>query len=89
MRVLAEGQDICRGNDTSTVCGFYDEENDKCWYGLDHTHLCSCANYCANDSCMFCAIHKDFKCMLLCDYIDCDTKACEDFRPVDIKKFYR
>lgn len=89
MIVLAENEDVCAGGEGHTVCGFYDSENDKCYFLLDKMHGRSCANYEANDSCMFCAIQKNFKCMLACDWVSNIQGRCEDFRPIDVKKFYR
>lgn len=89
MIVLDDGEDVCAGGEGHVVCGFYNKENDKCYFRLDDMHGRSCINYAADDSCIFCAIQKNYKCLLICDYISNDSKRCEDFRPVDIKNFRR
>ena len=38
MIVLDDGEDVCAGGEGHTVCGFYDKENDKCYFRLDDMH---------------------------------------------------
>jgi hypothetical protein len=89
MITLDYGEDCCRGSEGHTVCGFYNEEDDTCWYKLNDIHGRACANYCANDSCMFCGVRKGHKCVVTLDFIHPDQKRCEDFRPISISKFTR
>jgi len=89
MIALEIGKDCCKGSDTHTVCGFYNAENDTCWFGITDIHGRTCANYCANDSCLFCGVRKGFKCVVTLDFIGAETKACADFRPIEISKFTR
>lgn len=89
MVVLNPGGDICRGGEGHTVCGFYDSSNDSCWYQLAGMHSRSCTVYCPDDSCMFCGRRKRFKCPVICDYVGNDSRRCDEFIPIDIKKFTR
>ena len=86
---LPYGEDCCRGGKEHSVCGFYDSDNDSCWYKESDMHGRSCSLYEADDSCMFCGRRKKFLCPETLDFIPAGQKRCANCGPIDIKKFTR